>query len=657
MLRALAAALVCTLAIASPGIAAADDHDSTTVSDAERELAERYVPVMMLQTQPEPCSPDGEPFVPMPVEAVLDNPEVALRQQGPDGLVAMWGPGADDLFGYGPNFYLDFPGAALDPGCSYERDLRRYLDERGLVPTVYAHVATSPDEPDVIALQYWFYWYYNDWNNKHESDWEGIQLLFPASTAEEALAVAPTSVGYAQHTGGERADWDDAKLERDGDRPVVYTSARSHASYFASEIYLGRGASEGFGCDDTTGPSTRVDPAVVVLPDAVDDPQEPLAWLEYPGRWGERHGGAYDSPTGLQSKARWNDPVAWHAALRDGSVAVPAGDTAAGEVIDTFCGVVKWGSGQVLLLQLSPIRVLLTLVVLALAVRALVRRTSWSAVAPRPVVRPRRAGQLFRAALARFRHSPVTFVGVGLLALPVIAATGIAVSIAHAIPLVGDVLELGDTGGQSRALLSAVTGGIAVSIALTFVTAGVAWLLDQQDRGATPTVATAVLAVRERSVPLLGSVAIGAVVVLAMLATVVLAPVAAWLVVRWQLAAPAIALEDRGAVDGLRVSGRLTTRRWWLTLVVTSVVNLVVVGSGTAVALIVLALFSSLPLWSTTVVSALVSAAVLPLAAIVVTLLYGDARAQHGAGEGEGDGDRPAPVTVAVGADPTPDAP
>jgi hypothetical protein len=58
-------------------------------------------------------------------------------------------------------------------------------------------------------VQYWFYWYFNDWNNKHESDWEGHHAPVPAASVEEALAGQPIAVGYSQHEGGERADWDD----------------------------------------------------------------------------------------------------------------------------------------------------------------------------------------------------------------------------------------------------------------------------------------------------------------------------------------------------------------------------------------------------------------------------------------------------------------
>ena len=69
-------------------------------------------------------------------------------------------------------------------------------------------------------------------------------------------------MGYARHEGGERTGWEDAELARDGLRPVVYSSAGSHASHYGSELYLGRGQSTGFGCDNTDGPSEQIDPEV-----------------------------------------------------------------------------------------------------------------------------------------------------------------------------------------------------------------------------------------------------------------------------------------------------------------------------------------------------------------------------------------------------------
>ena len=231
------------------------------------------------------------------------------------------------------------------------------------------------DEPDLLAVQYWLYWYYNDWNNKHESDWEFIQILFPASSVDEALEVEPISVGYAQHTGGEGADWDSDKLEREGTHPIVYSSARSHASYFGAALYMGRSGAEGFGCDITDGPSTRVEPDVVLLPDTVDDPADPFAWLAYDGRWGERHADPNNGPTGPAGKARWTAPVDWQEDLRDSAFVVPTGDSQATEVIDTFCGVVEWGSVKFIEFQSSPGRILISLLIVGV-VRALLHPTN-----------------------------------------------------------------------------------------------------------------------------------------------------------------------------------------------------------------------------------------------------------------------------------------
>ena len=185
------------LTLALPGPAAASD-------PAEIELAETYAPVVRLVEQAEECA-EGEPYTPIDVELVLGNDEVAFR--GPwdtTNLVAV-GPTGEEI-GQGKfDYHLDFPGEALDPGCTYELWQRRLAE--GSAPTVYAHVAREADRPGKLALQYWFFYVFNDFNNLHEGDWETIQLVFDANTAEEALQGAPVEVGYSQHEGAERAEW------------------------------------------------------------------------------------------------------------------------------------------------------------------------------------------------------------------------------------------------------------------------------------------------------------------------------------------------------------------------------------------------------------------------------------------------------------------
>ena len=341
-------------------------------------------------------------------------------------------PGAADLYGLGEGFFLDFPGSSLSPGCIYERDFRKY--SAGVPATVYAHVVQQPDEPDLVFVQYWFYWYYNDWNNKHESDWEGITLRFDASSIEDALTTEPVAVGFSQHEGGERADWDDPKLEREGDRPVVYSSAGSHASYYGSALYLGRAASEGFGCDDTSGPSTRVDPEVIVLPDSVDDPNDPLAWVDYSGRWGERQSGAFNGPTGPSVKGRWLEPAPWFDELRSTSVVIPTGDSQAASVIDVFCGAVAAGSRTLISFTVSPARVVVALALLVLLVAFLANRTDWSLVSPTPTGRRRRAGQIVRASARTYAAAPAVFIMFGLVYIPAAVLAGVVAAWSSSFP-------------------------------------------------------------------------------------------------------------------------------------------------------------------------------------------------------------------------------
>ena len=58
-------------------------------------------------------------------------------------------------------------------------------------------------------------------------------------------------------------------------------------------------------------------PEVVVLPDTVDDPSDPFAWLAFDGRWGERQAGVEQRSDRTGRQGRWTEPVDWHEGLRD----------------------------------------------------------------------------------------------------------------------------------------------------------------------------------------------------------------------------------------------------------------------------------------------------------------------------------------------------
>ncbi len=593
--------------------------DTAQIDTAQIELAERYAPIVMLKQQEHPCDTDGEAFAPTSVDIVLDNRDIVLRQVGHDDPVIDHAPTARDLFDRGEGFYLDFPGLALDPGCIYEDDFARYSAERPAV--VYAHVATQPDRPGQLALQYWTFWYYNDWNNKHEGDWEGISILFDADSADDALDTTPVEVGYAQHEGGERADWDAAKLTREGDRPVVYSSAGSHASYFGSALYLGRSGSEGFGCDNTDGPSARLDPEVVVLPDDVDDPSSDLAWLAFDGRWGERNGGPFNGPTGPRDKDRWERPIDWHDELRASSVVVPGGDGYGTAVVNSFCNVVEAGSDLLIFVTSSPAVALVLLVVLAMVGGWLTRRTDWTPVARRPLVMPRRAGQILRAALAAYRtRDGLDLARLGLLVVPVSLLTVLVVGIVRALPLVSSLIDLAADDSAISFVLGLVAPGVTGVVAFVAGSALVAAWVDGER-----TVAECAHIVRDHWRPLLGGFLRSAAIVVGLAITVIGIPWAVRQAVRYQFLAPAVVVDDLDGRRALHRSSALVRGRWWHTALFAVLAQATVAAVAMIVGLLLLIVLSGVPLWLFSALVSVVVAAVVPLAALAMVLLYGDA--------------------------------
>ena len=252
--------LVAVAAFVAPPVANADLAD-------EMALAKRFAPVVRLVAQAQECG-YGESYGPIDADLLFDEPTVALR--GPWNLTDLVkiGPTAEDLVDRF-EYHLDFPGTALDPECDYERWTRR-LTERA-TPVVYAHVAIDRAHPGSLALQYWLFYTFNEFNNLHEGDWEMIQLVFDARVAREALAREPVEVGYSSHEGAERAEWGEDKLHVvDGTHPVVYPGAGSHANWFTEALYLGSSAEAGVGCDDTRGPHVEFRPEVKTIPSDTD---------------------------------------------------------------------------------------------------------------------------------------------------------------------------------------------------------------------------------------------------------------------------------------------------------------------------------------------------------------------------------------------------
>jgi hypothetical protein len=602
---ALIAGLLLALAVAPAAAADIDD---------ERALAERFAPVVRLVEQEEPCGP-GEPYLPMDVDLLFEEPTVALR--GPwkaDDLIRV-GPTAADLSRGLYEYHLDFPGDALDPGCDYERWNDRLV--QGSEATVYAHVATDEAFPGRLALQYWLFYSFNDFNNKHEGDWEMVQLVFVADDAAGALDAEPVVVGYSQHEGAERAEWGDEKLELvEGRHPVVHPAAGSHANYFDEALYLGSTAEQGVGCDDTSEPTIDVRPVVLTIPSDPAAASRAFPWIDYEGRWGELQEAFFNGPTGPNLKRQWTEPIAWaEDKWRDHSYAIPAGGVLGTDATDFFCDAVQAGSDALRQTLADPGRTLVILAVLLALVIFAVTRTTWQPTAPLRLARRRASGQILAAAARMYVARSPLFIGIGLVFLPI--------TIFNAL-LQGVVLRTGGEAGGLLAFFTLLIGTTLTLAGLGLVQAATASAIAGIDAGEDMNPLRAYRLALARFRALLGALAIAVPIVAILGLTLALVPVAVWVAVRWALVAQAVELEDRSALRALRRSGELVTGRW------IKVAFLIVFGAGIALLLgpligALLILFTDAPFALLNIVAGVVYSLAMPLVALATTYVYYDA--------------------------------
>ena len=311
--KALVAALLAVLAVLGWS------RPASAATDQQQVLVDRYAPVVRLVADGG-CEP-GQRYVPINVDRIFGEPTVALRGPWGNDLVQI-APTAKEL-GQGLwGYHLDFPGDALNPGCTYLQWQQHLGAER--TPTTYAHIVTEPGQPGKLALQYWFFYVFNDWNNLHEGDWEMIQLNFDAPDAAAALEKSPTLVGFSSHTGAEKATWGDDKLQIvDGTHPVVYPAAGSHANKFGSALYLGSSGEAGVGCDDTRGPHDELRPVVQTIPSDPTAAKAAFPWIAFEGRWGELQAAFFNGPPGPNMQDPWTRSIELSQGWRDTSYAVP----------------------------------------------------------------------------------------------------------------------------------------------------------------------------------------------------------------------------------------------------------------------------------------------------------------------------------------------
>ncbi|MGH3138017.1 MAG: hypothetical protein ACRDPV_16150 [Gaiellaceae bacterium] len=590
----------------------------------EQALAERFAPVVRLVAQAQECG-YGESYEPTDVSVLFDEPTVSLRGPwNPTDLIRV-APVESDLPGL-YEYHLDFPGNALDPGCDYERWSKRLT--KGRAPTVYAHVVSDPEHPGQLALQYWLYYVFNDWNNTHEGDWEMVQLVFDTDDPAEALSREPVETGYSQHEGAERADWGDDKLEVvDGTHPVVYPAAGSHANFYEPALHLGSSAEQGVGCDDTSGSSRELSPVVRTIPGDPAQAKAEFPWIAFEGRWGELQRAFFNGPTGPNQKTQWFEPIRWSEAWRDESYAVPAGGAFGTGATDFFCGAVAAGSNAVRRMAEDPLPVVVALLALLALLVLGISRATWRPSTPLRLAHRRAWGQILTAAARMYVKRLRLFVGIGLLFLPVsVLVTLLQASLLRVSSVAGIPTEA-ESGGLLVVLV--LTAGTALTLlGAALVQAATSRALVEIDQGQAIGPVRAYRLALDSIKPLLGALVI-AVFVVSLLATVVfLIPVAIWLAVRWALIVPAVELEDFRAIGSLRRSSRLVRGAWL------KVGSLTIAGAALALAagplLGALLIFATnVPLSYINLIAGLVYVVTMPFVALATTYVYFDVRVRE----------------------------
>jgi hypothetical protein len=597
-------------------VALAAPTDGLAAKGAKRHLVETYAPITMLRAQEHPpCDVDEEQYEPTTVDAVLGNPDVTLERpaEGDRRRVSKPAPTSADIAGLGDRYYLDLPGDPLDAGCTYARDFAA-IKSQGKAPAItYAHIAREAGEPG-IALQYWFYYYFNQFNDLHESDWEGMQITFDAASAREALANGPDQIVLFQHSGGERGEWDDAKVKKEGTHPIVHPAAGSHATFYDSAVYVENGRhGSGLGCDNTSEPLRRVDPRPLLVP---TDPREGtrFEWLTYEGRWGQKEKSFNNGPTGPNTKTQWTEPFTWMDGTRSTSPQLPGGFALGPTITGAFCATVKVLSGFINLEAQTTLGAVLIILVAVLLIAVPAVLTRWSPVSLEPLRQRRAFGQLIRAARQLYGHAKHwhTLVLIGLSAIPLIG-------VVEGLEWV--VLKL--TGGGSFGNgVSNLVGAVGQPLGFALVGAVVITFVRDLERGDPPGFLDAYRRLLGRFWRVVVGELLAVLVPLALAATVILLPVAIWKYVSWQFVQQEILFNDRRIREAFRASSAAVRGHWWEVVRVAGFLWLVSVVTGPVLGFALI--FTPLPLIWINILGTVVYALLIPYVAIGRTLLYFD---------------------------------
>lgn len=627
----LTVAAVASLVLAASAGAAT----STPAQSAEQRLVDTYSPILKLRQQKKDvCGTTVEQYKPpTTVDVVLGNPRAKLiHYVNGKEVVVKTGPTASDIAGLGEDYYLDLPGDPLGDTCEYAKDFAQLKAEGKTPPITYAHIATQLGHSGLV-VQYFFFYYFNEFNDLHEGDWEGMQIAFKANTPAGALAQGPSQVALFQHAGGERADWGDKKVQKEGTHPIVYPAAGSHATFYDNAIYIENGnKGSGVGCDNTSEPLIRSDPRPVLVP-THGAPGSRYQWLSYLGHWGQKEKGFNIGPQGPVTKRQWLQPWTWMAGIRQTSPRLPGGTILGPAASTAFCGAIEGISSFINLEAKSTFGAILlgVIVLLLLGVPPLVTR--WRPVDLTNLRHRWAVGQLLRGArqfYGRHWRTMLAIAGIGFVILG--ALQGLQYLFAQIHGSQDFTIAVGP--GDVELKLTGSVGGIGHPIGSAIVSGAVVAFMRLHVEGQEANLVSSFRAMYQRLWRVVAGELLANVLVVLLMFTVIGIPYAIYKYVGWQFIQQEILFKNSSIREAFHGSARLVKGRWWRTVRVVGLLFLLSVIAGPVLGFfLIFANFSPL---AVNLIGSVVFALLIPYVAIGRTLLYFDLAASEDAEEAAG---------------------
>ncbi|MEA2036799.1 MAG: right-handed parallel beta-helix repeat-containing protein, partial [Nanoarchaeota archaeon] len=163
----------------------------------EESLLEKYAPVLYFH-------PD-EQFFPTTIDAMLNESDLMESKVWFDEVIDEIPVAIESLSSLDvtDEYYFDMRGAS----GGYERATLYEIPDPHRFDIYSYDVYARELEPDNehIVLQYWFFYPYNNWKNKHEGDWEMIQLILNKSNQ------SPISTTFSFHYDALTLNWSQAE--------------------------------------------------------------------------------------------------------------------------------------------------------------------------------------------------------------------------------------------------------------------------------------------------------------------------------------------------------------------------------------------------------------------------------------------------------------